>query len=284
MGINFDNSTEEISTDGYLSFEDSSTNATLSSLVSGIVARSGYIHGLRVTRSGSTAIQIATGICVDDSRSFEIDITSPVTVSFSSSGAGGLDTGSIAGNTLYYIFVIADSNGINSSDGLISLSISNPTVPSGYNKKRRIGSILTNSSGENYFFNQVGEGTTRYMMYEPNPSVDGSFLAIVNTGTATSYAAVDCSGRAPTTTKSFYIAINHLNNSGSPAITRYRAGQHTETLFEFFSTAGSGLSVYQIMWLPCRSDATGFYYRIVSNVSPQVNVWLLGYTEDLEDI
>lgn len=290
MGINIDHSIEEISVDGYeevdgyLSFEDSGTSTTLKELVESVISRRGYIHGLRITRTSASAIQIATGFCVDDERSFEITVSSPISVALTSSGAGGLDTGSESSNTLYHAFVIADSYGVNNPDGLLSTSFDSPTMPSGYDKKRRVASIRNNGNGDIHFFTHTGEGAHRYMMYEPDDAAGNFDIAIVAAGTATSFTNVDCSSIAPSSSKSFYIAINHLNNNGSPAQTQYRAGTRSDSLYEFYSTAGSGLSVYHHMWIPCKSSGPAFDYKITQNVSPQVNVWLLGYTEDLEEI
>lgn len=61
----------------------------------------------------------------------------------SASGAGGLDTGSIAADTFYAVFVIHDGTNTNL---LLSLSATAPTLPSGYTYFARIGWILTDSS------------------------------------------------------------------------------------------------------------------------------------------
>ena len=59
---------------------------------------------------------------------------------------GGLDTGSKAIDTWYHCFAIYNP-GINLSDYLFSTSVSSPTLPAGYTKKKRVGSILTDGSG-----------------------------------------------------------------------------------------------------------------------------------------
>jgi len=56
------------------------------------------------------------------------------------SGNGGLDTGSIANGT-YFVWLIQRSDtGV--VDALYSTSATSPTMPSGYDRKRRIGAIL----------------------------------------------------------------------------------------------------------------------------------------------
>jgi len=73
--------------------------------------------------------------------------------------AGGLDTGSIAADTFYYLFAIYNPTST-ISDYLFSTSSSSPTMPSGYTKKKRIASLLTDGSGNirngTYMFFQGG--------------------------------------------------------------------------------------------------------------------------------
>ena len=72
---------------------------------------------------------------------------------------GGLDTGSIAVDTTYYLFAIYNPTST-ISDYLFSTSSSSPTMPSGYTKKKRIASLLTDGSGNirngTYMFFQGG--------------------------------------------------------------------------------------------------------------------------------
>jgi hypothetical protein len=68
---------------------------------------------------------------------------------------GGLDTGTIAANTGYHVYLIYNV-GTTTLDVLISLSATAPTLPSGYTKFRRIGSMLTNSTPALRDFVQVG--------------------------------------------------------------------------------------------------------------------------------
>jgi len=68
------------------------------------------------------------------------------------SGNGGLDTGSIA-NTTYHIWLIQRSDtGV--VDALFSTSATSPTMPTNYDRKRRIGAIIR-SAGAILAFNQV---------------------------------------------------------------------------------------------------------------------------------
>lgn len=57
-------------------------------------------------------------------------------------------TSSLAANTTYYIFVCADSSGINSPELTYTTNRDNPNYPVGLNISRRIGSFKTNSSSQ----------------------------------------------------------------------------------------------------------------------------------------
>lgn len=63
-------------------------------------------------------------------------------------GAGGLDTGAIAGSTWYAVWAIAKTDG--GTALLFSLSSTAPTMPSGYTHKARVGWIRTDSTANKY--------------------------------------------------------------------------------------------------------------------------------------
>lgn len=111
----------------------------------------GYLYGLTLSNNGSDAtndIDIAAGSCRDIADAANIVLASALTKRLDAAWAvgtnqGGLDTGSIA-NTTYHVYAIARSDtGV--VDVLFSTSASSPTMPTNYDRKRRIGSILRES-------------------------------------------------------------------------------------------------------------------------------------------
>lgn len=111
----------------------------------------GALHGLTLSNNGSDAtndIDIATGKCRDSTDATNLVLGSALTKRLDASWAvgtnqGGLDTGSIGNNT-YHIWLIKRSDtGV--VDALFSLSASAPTMPTNYDYKRRIGSIVRKS-------------------------------------------------------------------------------------------------------------------------------------------
>lgn len=109
----------------------------------------GYSFGLALTTNGSDAsndVDIATGAAASDvSPYYLMQLTSALTKQIDASWAvgtnqGGLDTGAVGNNT-YYIWLIQRSDtGV--VDVLFSLSSTAPTMPTNYNRKRLIGSLV----------------------------------------------------------------------------------------------------------------------------------------------
>jgi hypothetical protein len=77
------------------------------------------------------------------------------TIDCSTTGANGLDTGSLANSTWYHVNVIGKLDGTTAL--LASASFSSPTLPSGYTLKRRIGSFKTDGSAHIITFLQDGD-------------------------------------------------------------------------------------------------------------------------------
>lgn len=129
-------------------------------------ALKGHIHGLTLSRdAGDTSNDIA--ITAGEAASTETDpvlmvlasaLTKQVDVAWAvGTGNGGLDTGSVA-NTTYHVWLIQRSDtGV--VDALFSTSASSPTMPTNYDRKRRIGSIVR-AGGTNRAFAQNGDEFT----------------------------------------------------------------------------------------------------------------------------
>lgn len=120
-----------------------------------------YIAGLTLSTAGSSAtFGIAAGLAQDSTNAAVMSLGSAYTKTTSSwavgSGNGALDTGSIANNTWYHVYLIQRSD-TSVVDVLISTSASSPTMPTNYDRKRRIGSMKTNGSAQWTAFIQNGD-------------------------------------------------------------------------------------------------------------------------------
>jgi len=64
-------------------------------------------------------------------RNYVMTFTGTLPVDITTSGVGGLSTGVEASSTWYAVHLIGDSTGVNTPKGILDVSFSNPTLPSG---------------------------------------------------------------------------------------------------------------------------------------------------------
>lgn len=168
-----------------------------------------YIQGMRMTWVSTTTFTVNQGQCRDSTNQNDIvlalppenngtAITTPFTATSTVVGVNGLDQGTIAASTLYYVYAIASSQNstINlppsiqnsqvyppfatpspttpvaqdtyyvQSGVLFSLSSTAPLLPYGYDMFRRIGCVRTDGSSHFLPFWQSGYGNNRRMVYQ----------------------------------------------------------------------------------------------------------------------
>lgn len=119
------------------------------------------IPGMTLSTAGSsTTFSVSAGTRIDATGAYAMKLSSSISKTTGSwtvgSSNGALDTGTIANNTWYHVYVIKrlDTGVV---DILISTSASSPTMPSNYTIKRRLGSMKTNGSGQWLQFTQTGQ-------------------------------------------------------------------------------------------------------------------------------
>jgi len=125
--------------------------------LAGNVAKQSYTN-LSVERNSTnpdyqidiTADEIYVGDTIESTFSDTIDITQ--------SGAGGLDTGSEATATMYYIYLIAGEG--QTTKGIFSTNPTAPTLPSGYTDYRRISGVYNKADGNFRPFDQKNKNYT----------------------------------------------------------------------------------------------------------------------------
>jgi hypothetical protein len=121
-------------------------------------------------------INIAAGELRDSADKINCMLTSAVTKVLaagwkSGSGQNGLDTGNPAVSTWYHVYAIGNDNG--DLDFIFSTNATSPSFPGSYQYSRRIGSVLTDSSGNILVFTQNGDE----FLFD-TPILDVSALAV----------------------------------------------------------------------------------------------------------
>lgn len=117
--------------------------------------------------------------------------TVSVTISTASSGANGIDSGSVAANTWYSVWVIYNGTTV---AGLLSTSATTPTLPGGYTYYARVGWIRTDGSSNLYRLLQYGR-KTRFTTPPQQTMASGS----VGSVTVPTWVAVTVSSFVPST-------------------------------------------------------------------------------------
>lgn len=122
----------------------------------------GYISGLTLSNdpvTPNTILNISEGMAAGDDHLTAISLATAYSKTtgawVAGSGNGALDAGSVANSTWYHVFLIYRfDNAV--ADVLFSTSATSPTMPANYTHKRRIGSFLTDGSGNIIPFTQFG--------------------------------------------------------------------------------------------------------------------------------
>jgi len=174
-----------IGTEGEVLQVDASGNpvwADLSNLGLGVGIRTLQAQSIS---SSSLSFQIKNAIVFDVSGNSKRVNTVNQTVDITTSGLGGLDTGVEAVSTWYYFHVIYNSSTL-TVGGLLSLSTTTPTLPTGYDFFRVIGAVRNGSDGNFISFFQAGE----FVYVNPQVALD-------DVAGQSSYTAVSLSNIVP---------------------------------------------------------------------------------------
>ena len=164
----FSTTTTAGTTGEWIFYSNTSTwyNVTKSS-TSAVALPAGYCDGLILQEHATaTSLQVTAGQARNSTNTIDIVLGSTTEVDFTTTGAGGLDAGALAADTLYNVFVIGDSTSTNATSVLASTSLTTPTMPAGYDVRRRIGSARSNSAGTGFLgFLYTSSGVSRWCMY-----------------------------------------------------------------------------------------------------------------------
>lgn len=129
----------------------------------------------------ATKLAISAGACRDSNNVMDIVIGSqnvegslipaPLVIDLAADGANGLDTGTIAANTMYAIYMIADSRYYLPTAAIATLSSNAlPSMPRGYDSYRLIGFWATSAASillQGYYFGNGNDMTFFYSSQEP---------------------------------------------------------------------------------------------------------------------
>ena len=111
------------------------------------LAGRGDLNGFNVSPTKVGTVTIGVGFGCNDSTYDYMIASSAFSANLAASGAGGLDTGSEASSTWYYVWVIGNAE-TGAVAGMFSLSSAAPTMPAGYTLKRRVGEVRNDAGSD----------------------------------------------------------------------------------------------------------------------------------------
>lgn len=185
-----------------------------------------YMNGLLLSNDATTPhtkLDIAAGICRDSNNVIDINLgnylglsgigtaNSATVINFAVNGINGLDTGTFAASTGYYIFAIADSSEKKVPGAIASLSASAPVLPFGYDSIRLIGWVLSDGSTFLLPFYASGFGSNKYFQWDAPIAV-----TVTASGTSATYSAMDFSVGMPSSNfANVYFYYKWTNNAAN---------------------------------------------------------------------
>lgn len=162
--------------------------------------------GLKVQVTSDTNTTITANQIALSNGSGLVYIANSVNISnnITTSGAGGLDTGSETADTWYSVWVVYNGTTVSS---LLSTSSTSPTMPSGYTYKARVAWIRNNASSNLYRTLQHGNETVYVCGTNPVSKI------IMASGNSGGIVPVSISSYVPPTAYKIQIVYTHNNFS-----------------------------------------------------------------------
>lgn len=244
------------------------------------------IEGFLVSCDDSE-ITISSGICQASGSQAYFRSDANITIDPTNSGVNGLDAGTLASNTWYFVYVISDGT---TTAGLLSTSQTSPVVPLGYPMKRRVGAVRRVADRFLNQYTAVGDARrTVWYDEEIQDHTDGSSNApftLLNQANLTSaWANVDVSALVPPTSEMGLFSIEVITSSGSIAVY-YRRPGHSQS-FRFGIGRGANDDHVYLALLPLGGKSNRTIdvksQDNAASLDEDFSLYALGYVEDLID-
>lgn len=264
--------------------DNGATSSSLGSPPTGIAR--GAITGLTLANDATnpnTHITIAVGQARDSTDTVDLKLTTGLTKRLDQAwalgtGNGAMDTGSVAANTGYHVFLIRrTSDGL--LDVLMSTSATSPTMPSGWSAFRRIGAILTDGSSLIRKFTQHGDYFELYYR-------TADFAGVAN-GAGPYLRQMVCPKGIPLKLRVFLqstggtqlVTVSGIYDPalGAPQLTTLKRGQVRRTVY---LQSDSAYGAYGIFDGDVWCDSNGQVYTHSDNSSDTLALGIYGWTDD----
>lgn len=230
-----------------------------------------YVNNLQTEWGSNSTLTVASGQARDSSNVFDITLASGVTINAAVVGANGIDTGSLAASSTYYVHLIYDNTLVKPVAALLSLSSTAPTLPAGYGFFRVIGIWLTDGSSHLIKGYQAGNGNVRQHYYDAN-------ISVVSAGTATSLTAVDLSAAVPALDNTpVYIQADYTPATAGDSVSFATSGSSATILPHITGSVAAKANTGQLKILSKLASSLPKIQYINSAASGSTNAWVCGF-------
>ncbi len=137
----------------------------LGGIAFGAAPGGGGDRGCVQSKDGARLIGVSVGSVLSDDGTLAMTLASVGQVDLGTTGKDGLDTGTVAASTHYSVWVIGDSAEVNAEATLAVVDGDVPALPTGYDRKRLRGHVLTDASANIHDFIAMGGNGVRTVMY-----------------------------------------------------------------------------------------------------------------------
>jgi len=237
----------------------------------GAVGLSGY-QNLKITtpaNNQSVSITATRVVVVDNNNVPQVLKNVSQTINLSTNGVNGLDTGTLAANTGYYLYIIYNGTAV---AGLASTSATAPSLPSGYSYRALLGWCTTDNIASPFNIAEFTQIDDEYIWNVPKLVLNGGSATTatpiyLSAGQVQTYAVVP-----PGITKS--ISGKILGNGGNTNYLNPTTFSSNANAYFAVMAWMSGSGEGSFSKLPLLEDQT-FYYTVTSGNS---NIYISGFT------
>ena len=229
------------------------------------------IQDLVIECTSNTQVVVKSGSRAGaDDGAVIMQLASDLTLDITVAGKNGLDTGSEASDTWYYLWMIYNP-ATEEVAGVLSVSATAPTLPSGFTKKRLVGAVRNDGSSNFRTFIQRG---TR-VQYLTGASV-------LSAGSATAFTAISLTSAIPSGTDSilYEVRVNDTTTATPNAILSLDGTSNSVAVNA--SLTGSGATSFLNTGLmELVNNLTDQIWYRVTQVQDDCDIWVDGFTLNL---
>jgi hypothetical protein len=254
---------------------DNSTTVATTAFTTAVASLpGGLFRNLKVQATSDTSVTASTDEIIVENPSTHgtLRLIAPsVTISTALSGAGGIDTGSVASSTWYSVWIEAKTDGTTS--GIFSTSSTAPALASGYSLQARVGWVRSDASSHLWRTIQNGRRATIAVGTNPATNIILASGAAGNVATPT-WVAIPVPNFIPPTAYSIAGSLWTTSNGVAAVASNNSAAAYTSStnsppVANNPGTSG-GLAMQQFNFV---LESSNIYWASSSSSTVSVTSW-----------